>query len=99
MAEYVEFFKGKKQIKQEWLRYTESIDVKVKEFQESLKIYDMNIASLNEVLPVMVEIMSLVARFEEVDTSARNELSRTLRLGNLPNNGYLLKEQMVVDNN
>jgi len=61
--EYIEFFKSKKRIRQEWATHTAEIESKVEQYMCSLTKYDQNIESLNEVLPVLVELACLVSKF------------------------------------
>ena len=56
IEEYVEFFKHKKRLRAEWVSYTSELERKMDEFLRMMDKYDANIASLNNVLPVIVEM-------------------------------------------
>ena len=73
--EYIEFFKNKKRIRMEWAQYTSEIQEKVDQYIAMFARYDSNIAALNSVLPVLVELSCLVTTFTQQDISVRNKLS------------------------
>ena len=62
---------------------------KMVEFINMIRRYDSNIHSLNTVLPILVELASLVSTFQHEDIRARQALNQHLKLADLPNGGYL----------
>ena len=56
IEEYIEFFKNKKRLRSEWVSYTAELERKMDEFLGMMDKYDTNIASLNSILPVIVEM-------------------------------------------
>lgn len=89
VEEYVEFFKNKKKIRQEWAIHSAETQKRIDKYIDMLKCYDANINSLNTVLPILVELACLVSKFNHEDIETRQKLSQKLRLTGLPNNGYL----------
>lgn len=62
------------------------------EFIQMIRRYDKNIHSLNAVLPILVELTSLVSTFQHEDIRERQILNDHLRLTDIPNSGYLRTE-------
>lgn len=56
---------------------------------EMLRNYDGNIAAVNRVLPILVELNTLVSKFQHQDLKERQALNQQLKLSDLPNSGYL----------
>ena len=90
--EYIEFFRSKKKMRAEWGKYAKETEARVAEFLGMFDRYDANIASLNLVMPVLVEIVCLNSAFGKEDIEARCELSQAMRVENLPNQGYLMMD-------
>lgn len=59
MEEYVEFFRSKKKFHHELFVYQNAIDEKLNSYSSLMKYYDNNIKTLNQILPVLLEISSL----------------------------------------
>ena len=93
VTEYIEFFKNKKKIRLEWASYAKDTEARMDEYLKMLKSFRENITNLNTVLPILVELSSLVSKFNHEDISARQQLNAKLRLAELPNSGFLRMDQ------
>ena len=91
--EYIEFFKSKKRIRQEWSIHTNQVNARIDSYIDTLTNYDKKISSLNTVLPILVELTCLVEKFTQEDIQVRHRLAQGLRLDHLPSGGYLRTEK------
>lgn len=96
IEEYIEFFKSKKRIRQEWAQHSQDVQAKVDEYMATLVSYEGKIEALNSVLPILVELTCLASKFTQEDVEVRSKLSQQLRLDKLPNDGYLMKEKAAA---